>query len=267
MIHSAITNIAPLCAQLGIGGAVLSPGSRSAPLTLAFANYAGVPALVVPDERVAGFVALGRALQSGQPQVLVCTSGSAGLNYAPAVAEAFFARVPLIVFTADRPPELIDRQDGQTIYQQNMFGPHAKASYNLTPNYKNLETQAHLYRTINRAVALATTPPYGPVHINLPFREPFYPDGPLVYGTPPVVNIKKTATQRLPTLPQLGRKTLKTMVVAGQQFCRLTAHRIIDWATENQAVVLTEPLSNLPNATNTMRLFDAYVGTLSLIHI
>ena len=111
----AVYNIAEICARHGITDVVLSPGSRSAPLTLAFARHPALTVRVVPDERAAAFIGLGIAQAQRRAVALVCTSGTAGLNYAPAVAEAFFQQIPLLIFTADRPPEWIDQLEGQTI--------------------------------------------------------------------------------------------------------------------------------------------------------
>ncbi len=105
----AVFNIAEICAQHGIQNVILSPGSRCAPLTLAFVRHPAIQVRTITDERAAAFIALGIALTKRQPVVLVCTSGTAALNYAPAVAEAFYQQVPLLVFTADRPPEWIDQ--------------------------------------------------------------------------------------------------------------------------------------------------------------
>lgn len=110
---------------------VLSPGSRNAPLSISFARHPHFKKHIIPDERSAAFIALGIAQQTNTTAVLVCTSGSAALNYAPAVAEAYFSNTPLLILTADRPPEWIDQRDGQTIRQENIFGKHVKASYQL----------------------------------------------------------------------------------------------------------------------------------------
>ncbi len=109
MLLPSIINTAQICAQLGVHHIILSPGSRSAPLTLAFVRHPNIITKIISDERSAAFVALGMAQQLRQAIALVCTSGSAAYNYAPAVAEAFFQHVPLIIFTADRPPEWIDQ--------------------------------------------------------------------------------------------------------------------------------------------------------------
>ena len=114
MKYQHIYDLIEVCAKKGVLHAVICPGSRSAPITLALANHPSIKCFVVPDERSAAFMALGIVQSTGLPVALVCTSGSAGYNFAPAVAEAFFQHIPLLVFTADRPPEMIDQLDGQT---------------------------------------------------------------------------------------------------------------------------------------------------------
>jgi 2-succinyl-5-enolpyruvyl-6-hydroxy-3-cyclohexene-1-carboxylate synthase len=149
--------------QQGVNEAVICPGSRNAPLMIALTRHGGFKCYSIADERSAGFFGLGIALKTGRPVILCCTSGSAGLNFAPAVVEAFFQEVPLIVLTADRPKEWIGQWDGQTIYQENLFGNHAKAFY-------DFETDDC---TVAPLTALAE--PKGPVQINVPISEPFYP--------------------------------------------------------------------------------------------
>ena len=125
-ILQPIVNLAELLYQKGIEDVVVSPGSRSAPLTLAVARHPHLRVRVMADERSAGFVALGMAQQSQKPVAIICTSGSAVYNLAPAVAEAFFQQVPLLLLTADRPHEWLHQQDGQTIDQPGIFGQHVK---------------------------------------------------------------------------------------------------------------------------------------------
>jgi len=149
--------------QQGVNEAVICPGSRNAPLMLALVRHGGFRCFSIADERSAGFFGLGLALKSKRPVVLCCTSGSAGLNFAPAVVEAFFQEVPLIVLTADRPAEWIGQWDGQTIYQENLFGKHVKHAEVFSP------FQA------NQLVDVAMAFPQGPVHMNVPIAEPFYP--------------------------------------------------------------------------------------------
>ncbi|HEX8426317.1 2-succinyl-5-enolpyruvyl-6-hydroxy-3-cyclohexene-1-carboxylic-acid synthase [Hymenobacter sp.] len=171
----AVHNIAEICARHGITDVVLSPGSRSAPLTLAFARHPDLTVRVVPDERAAAFIALGMAQAQQRAVVLVCTSGTAGLNYAPAVAEAYFQHIPLVIFTADRPPEWIDQLDGQTIRQRNLYGAHAKGTFDFPVDTSHADAKWHSARIVNEAINLAQAKPAGPVQVNVPLREPFYP--------------------------------------------------------------------------------------------
>lgn len=170
-----IINIAQICVAHEITTAVLSAGSRNAPLTIAFVRNPNIKTYTISDERAAAFIAMGMAQSQNKPVILCCTSGSAGLNYAPAVAEAYFQQIPLIVITADRPPEWIDQLDGQTIRQRDLFGKHVKASYELPVDYSHPDAKWHIERIINEAILTATEFPPAPVHINAPFREPFYP--------------------------------------------------------------------------------------------
>src|SRR5688572_25087569 len=170
-----IYDIAELCSRKGLTHAVLCPGSRCAPLTLAFARHPGITTRTFSDERSAGFVALGIAQQKKAPVVLLCTSGSAVYNFAPAVAEAWFNETPLIVFTADRPAEWIAQHDGQTIHQSEIFGKHVKKSFQLPQDYQHADSQWSINRIVNEAINLSYQEPKGPVHINAPFREPLYP--------------------------------------------------------------------------------------------
>ncbi|MBH8570998.1 2-succinyl-5-enolpyruvyl-6-hydroxy-3-cyclohexene-1-carboxylic-acid synthase [Microvirga sp. STS02] len=171
----AVYNIAEICARHGITDVVLSPGSRSAPLTLAFARHPDLNVRVVPDERAAAFIGLGIAQAQRRAVALVCTSGTAGLNYAPAVAEAFFQQIPLVIFTADRPPEWIDQLDGQTIRQRNLYGAHAKGEFEFPVDTSHADAKWHSARIVNEAINLAQAAPAGPVQVNVPLREPFYP--------------------------------------------------------------------------------------------
>lgn len=175
MNFSIISNLAELCAKKGIRHAVLCPGSRSAPLTLGFARNKSIRCWTFSDERSAAFTALGMASQTHKPVALVCTSGSAAYNFAPAVAEAFYQQIPLIVFTADRPAEWIDQYDGQTIRQKELYGQHVKGYFELPVDYTHPDAEWHAVRIINDAVNLSFNGQPGPVHINAPFREPLYP--------------------------------------------------------------------------------------------
>lgn len=175
MLLKPIINLVDILAKKGVQNALISPGSRNAPLTIALVRHPAIITKSISDERSAAFIALGMAQNLHQPVALCCTSGSAAYNYAPAVAEAFFQEIPLIILTADRPKEWIHQHDGQTIYQTDIFGKHVKQSFEIGADYSHPDSVWHIERTINHAVNLANTEPRGPVHINIPLREPFYP--------------------------------------------------------------------------------------------
>ena len=159
----------------GVAQAVVSPGSRSTPLTLVLARHAKIEAIPVLDERSAAFFALGLARQHHRPTLLVCTSGTAGANYFPAVIEAQESRVPLIVVTADRPPEMRECASGQTIDQQRFFGSHVNWYHELAVPEAKLELLQYLRQTVAHAVARTRQPEAGPVQLNAPFRDPLVP--------------------------------------------------------------------------------------------
>jgi len=161
--------------RLGLQTAVVSPGSRSTPLTMALAHHPEVDAVPILDERSAAFFGLGIAKRTGLPVVLVCTSGTAGANYYPAVIEAKESRVPLIVLTADRPPELRDCASGQTIDQQKLFGDFPNWYAELATPLPDLAMLRYLRQTLIQAWSRALSPTAGPVHLNCPFRDPLPP--------------------------------------------------------------------------------------------
>ncbi|MEO5963957.1 MAG: 2-succinyl-5-enolpyruvyl-6-hydroxy-3-cyclohexene-1-carboxylic-acid synthase [Candidatus Limnocylindrales bacterium] len=163
----------------GVTDAVVCPGSRSTPLALALRQAAGLRVRVLLDERAAAFFALGMARTSGRPVVLLATSGTATVEFAPAVVEASLSRVPLVVLTADRPAEMRDRGAAQTIDQDHLYGRAAKWYAELPLFDGDPATEAHVRSVAGRAVATAAAGPAGPVQLNVPFREPLLPDGPL----------------------------------------------------------------------------------------
>ncbi|MFI0492387.1 thiamine pyrophosphate-binding protein, partial [Flavobacterium sp.] len=161
-------SIIQICLDKGVKNIVISPGSRNAPLTIGFVNNPEFNCYSIVDERCAAFFALGIAQQIQKPVAVVCTSGSALLNYYPAFAEAFYSQIPLIVISADRPQSKIDIGDGQTIRQENVFKNHCLYNANLTEE-ACIENDLKINRAINKAFSKK-----GPVHINAPFEEPLY---------------------------------------------------------------------------------------------
>ena len=158
------------CKAKGIQHIVLSPGSRNAPLTIGFASDPFFTAYSIVDERCAAFFALGLAQQLRAPVVVVCTSGSALLNYYPAVSEAYYSHIPLVVISADRPASKIDIGDGQTIHQRHALALHTGYNANLSEEDKALSYNTYLLNEALNTAALQRLP----VHINAPFEEPLY---------------------------------------------------------------------------------------------
>lgn len=162
-------------ARLGLQSAVICPGSRSTPLTVALARHPQIKTIPILDERSAAFFALGLAKSSGLPTVLVCTSGTAGANFYPAVIEAYQSAVPLIIFTGDRPPELRDCHSGQTIDQIKLFGNFAQWFSEMATPLGTVEMLRYARQTMVQAWRRSQFPQKGVVHLNCPFRDPLAP--------------------------------------------------------------------------------------------
>ena len=175
-MYSDKKNILQLVALLRaheIRNVVLCPGSRNTPIIHTLANHPYFTCYSVTDERSAGFFALGLALSGGRPAAVCCTSGTALLNLHPAVAEAFYQQVPLVVISADRPASWIGQMDGQTLPQPNVFGPLVKSSVNL-PEIHTSEEEWYCNRLVNEALLELNHHGKGPVHINVPISEPLF---------------------------------------------------------------------------------------------
>lgn len=163
-------------ARLGIETVVTSPGSRSTPLTVAAVRNPRIEALSILDERSAAFYALGLAKRTRRPVALVCTSGSAAANYWPAVVEASMGGTPLLLLTADRPPELRDCTSGQTIDQVKLYGGYVRHFAELALPESSERMLAYLRQTLVHAVHRAMGADPGPIHLNFPFRDPLPPE-------------------------------------------------------------------------------------------
>jgi 2-succinyl-5-enolpyruvyl-6-hydroxy-3-cyclohexene-1-carboxylate synthase len=188
-------------ARAGVHHVVVAPGGRSAPLAVAVAQHPRLRDWVVTDERSAAFFALGMARELGEAVALVCTSGTAVANLMPGVVEADLSEVPLVVVTADRPPELRDVGAAQTIRQVGLFDGHVRWSVDLPPPAADADLERAWTRTACRAVATARAARPGPVHVNVPFREPLVPAGALprlgfpdAEEPPPLAYVGATAT-------------------------------------------------------------------------
>src|SRR6516162_4104137 len=165
-------------ARCGLRHACTSPGSRSSPIVLSLARTHEIRCWSHIDERCAGFFALGAAKASGRPVAVTCTSGTAAANLAPAVIESREARVPLIVLTADRPPELREVGAGQTIDQIKLYGTAVKWFFEVGVHEADADALRWVRTLACRAYWTAATGPPGPVHLNFPLREPLVMDGP-----------------------------------------------------------------------------------------
>jgi len=205
--RQGIKNIPEICARQGVKKVIIAPGSRNAPLIFAFTAQPELQCLSITDERSAAYFALGLAQQSGEAVALVCTSGTAVLNFAPAIAEAYYQNLPLLVFTADRPAEMIDQADGQTLRQSNIFGNYIKASFDLPVETVVSSDLQFSDRQVSQAIDTALSFPQGPVQINVPMREPIYTALPETHSNPKI--IKTIAAEVSPTNESL--ETLKKM--------------------------------------------------------
>ncbi len=172
-LQQHINAIAEQFYRLGGDTAIICPGSRDVPLIVAFSRHPKIKCIPVVDERSAAFIALGIAQQSKKPVAIICTSGTAVLNFYPAICEAFYQNIPLIVITADRPPELIDQWDGQAIRQEDIFKNHILKQISI-PHQLQESSLATIKASVADIISLGVKQSL-PVHINVPFCEPFYP--------------------------------------------------------------------------------------------
>jgi 2-succinyl-5-enolpyruvyl-6-hydroxy-3-cyclohexene-1-carboxylate synthase len=267
--YQPIYDVAELCVRQGVTHVVLCPGSRCAPLTIAFARHDNIIAKTFSDERSAAFIATGIAHQTQSPAILVCTSGSAAFNFAPAIAEAFFQEIPLLIFTADRPKEWIDQLDGQTIRQTNIFGAHVKKSFNLPEDYEHPDAVWYIHRVINEAINLSQEFPKGPVHVNAPFREPLYPakGEKISFNQNLKVVRAHSFSQEIASdeITEFGRRLndfSKILLLAGQQdFDDDLLKATEKFAQANHAPVLGDILSNLHSNQSVIRYSDTFLGS------
>jgi 2-succinyl-5-enolpyruvyl-6-hydroxy-3-cyclohexene-1-carboxylate synthase len=238
----------------GITDACLAPGSRSAPLALAFAADDRIRLHVLLDERSASFFALGLARATGRPAPLLCTSGTAAANFHPAVLEAHHGRVPMIVCTADRPPELRDTGAGQTVDQLKLYGDAVRWFHETNVATDRPGVGAEWRALASRAAAEALGAPAGPVHLNLPFREPLVPTGePLVDApgrsddrpwTAHAPGVRAPSVEMLDALAHLVADRPRGLVVAGWG-AGVRPATALRFAEAAGWPVFADPLSNL----------------------
>lgn len=259
-----IFDIAAICSAKGIKEAVVCPGSRCAPLTLAFTRHPGIKTRTISDERSAGFIALGIAQQTKRTVVLICTSGTAAYNLAPAVAEAYYQRIPLLVLTADRPVEWIGQWDGQTISQQNIYGEHALKFFQLPQEYEHADSKWLIGRAVNEAIDTSQGNACGPVHINVPLREPLYSDT-VSFSTDIRVTERITSGHTLnpKVVQQLSaqlNESNKVLIVGGQN--ALNVDLITALNSLRDIPIVGDIISNLHPISSAIRYADSFLPAL-----
>ncbi|WP_165021254.1 2-succinyl-5-enolpyruvyl-6-hydroxy-3-cyclohexene-1-carboxylic-acid synthase [Dysgonomonas sp. ZJ279] len=247
----------------GIKHIVVSPGSRNAPLMQTFSQNPFFECHIIVDERNAAFYALGIIQATQTPVAICCTSGTAVLNYAPAVAEAYYQQLPLIVISADRSPEWIGQMDGQTLPQAGTFGSLVKKSVHL-PEINNEKDEWFFNRLINESLIACTTNAAGPIHINIPISEPLFD-----YSEKELPSVRKidypqlTKTVNVRPFAKKWDSLTKRMIIVGQMFkSPETIAALEKLALANDCIILTEHLSNCASSSFITN-FDALLYTLS----
>lgn len=237
-------SIIEICLAKDVTNIVISPGSRNAPLIIGFVNNPKFTCYSIADERAAAFFALGIAQQIKKPVAVICTSGSAVLNYYPAFAEAFYSQISLVVISADRPLNKIDIGDGQTIRQQNVFENHSICNANLAEG-ASFENDLK----INEALTLAIQKK-GPVHINAPFEEPLYETtetlSVTISSSPNPTNSSTLSKTNWSEFASIWNNSKKKLVLVGVNNPNSIDSKIVEFlAKDSSVVVLTETTSNL----------------------
>ncbi len=245
----SVALLADLLTKRGLQHLVHSPGSRNAPIIIAFSHCEQVEITTCVDERSAAFYAMGLALETGKPVAIDCTSGTAPLNYAPAIAEAYYQQIPLLVLTADRSAKHVNIGDGQTINQNNVFTNYVKKSFTLPQEIDEAADFSHAEKLINEAITTCIDPAPGPVHINIPLDEPLYQQNQEVIEGVAVVH-ESNESRSNPILPrhlvEHLKKSPKVMVVAGQMKPDKKLNEQLNLLRQKKnTVILTETTSNL----------------------
>ncbi len=243
----SIQILSHLLKEYGIFNFIISPGSRNAPLAIHFSETDEFNCYSIIDERSAAFVGLGMAQSLKKPVVLTCTSGSAAANYYPAVTEAFYQNIPLLLLTADRPTDFVDLFDGQTIRQKDLFQQHSYGDFELLEDEKE-GADEHNFEIIKKALELCFEK-QGPVHINIPLSEPLYE---LVSELPMLPSVEKTIQKKnfeiSSTVISDWNTSKKILILVGTRpYSEELQMQLSQLVKNHSAVVLTEMNSNLDN--------------------
>ncbi len=241
-----IANLPAILKEKGVEKIIVSPGSRNAPLIQAFYSVFGNNCISIVDERSAAYFALGIALISKKPAVIISTSGTASLNYAPAIAEAFHQGVPLIAITADRPAEWIDQQDNQTIRQSGIYGLNCKASFEFPLECRLYEDLWFSERIVNETISICSKEKPGPVHINVPLREPLYTELPEPDINQLIDFIAETRFSIPETLKEIWSLSKRILIICGQSSPDNRLNALLNQLSgDKRIVVISEPISNI----------------------
>ncbi|OYT15797.1 MAG: 2-succinyl-5-enolpyruvyl-6-hydroxy-3-cyclohexene-1-carboxylic-acid synthase [Bacteroidetes bacterium 4572_77] len=243
-----LEHLTQLFLREGICDMVISPGSRNAPMMLTFPEYKAFNIYSIIDERSAGFFALGLAQKSNKPVLLNCTSGSALLNYAPAIAEAYYQKIPLIVLSADRPKHLIDQGDGQCIRQENIFTNYIRKSVQLSEDPISNGLIEHYQQMILESIFASQYPVCGPVHINVPLAEPIYntKEKESLSLLPQKRPLEILKPANIKDLEQLWLQAQKKMIIVGQHIPNQSFSLLLQELIKSQdVIVLYETTSNI----------------------
>lgn len=266
--RQGVAELPYICNAYGINHVVISSGSRCAPLVLSFTSHRLFRCISIADERSAAFYALGMAQQLQKPVALICTSGTAVANYAPALAEAFYLKIPLVVLTADRPAEWIDQNDGQTIRQFEIFRNVVKKSFQVPVETEKDEDLWNFRRTLNEAISTSILDNPGPVHVNIPLREPLYNTLPDVINDPRIVELtngeKNLTEEKWEKLVNNWKKFSRKLVVCGLSHTKnIEVQNLLNiMVTASEAVVIAENLSNL-NGEGFIDTPDRFMASLN----
>jgi 2-succinyl-5-enolpyruvyl-6-hydroxy-3-cyclohexene-1-carboxylate synthase len=261
----AIARLVAICHSHGLKRVLVSPGSRNAPLSLSFTEHGGFDVKVIPDERAAGFMALGMSQVDHVPTILLCTSGSAVLNYAPAVAEAFYQRIPLLVISADRPNEWVDQLEGQTMMQKGVLSNFVNKEFDLPQEPKDDVTLRYHDRLVNEAIAACFYPVLAPVHLNVHLREPLYglsemkemPYVIQVHESPAALPCEKLIKELSEELNSYS----KVMLLMGLHSPDEALKKVLEGLIEKGWVLLNESSSNL-QGEKVISCIDRSLGAL-----
>ena len=234
-----------LLKEYGISDVVISPGSRNAPLAIHFSETDELNCYSIVDERSAAFVGLGMAKSSKKPVAITCTSGSAAANYYPAITEAFYQNIPLLILTADRPTDFVDLFDGQTIRQNEIYQQHSYGDFQLLEDGE-ANADDENFAIIKKAIELCYEK-QGPVHVNIPLKEPLYNLVSELPNFPPVEKtIQKKEEDFLPNFAADWNLSKRIMILVGTRDYSEELEMLLSQLVKNHSVVvLKEANSNL----------------------